>query len=154
MWFLSMIVYVFADSPLHLIFRVFFFFIVHIWDKSLSCFLFYGWIAFIRSGIISFWSCLLLFIFTIWYLIQLSLWGYTYIRFLFDPLYEEIVTNTSDLMVYMVSHVFIELLLPLSIFVAVMLTLFVDWSWIPISSNERRRGCSLEEFKKHLYEKR
>jgi len=69
---------------------------------------------------------------------------------LFDPLYEEIVANSSDLMVYMVQHVFIELVLPLSIFVAVMLTLFVDWSWIPISSIERERGDSLEDVKKNI----
>ena len=75
-----------------------------------------------------------------------------YLSFLFDPLYEEIVTNSSDLMVYMVQHVFIELVLPLSIFVAVMLTLFIDWSWIPLSSFEQGRGHSLEEFKKHLLE--
>ena len=73
-------------------------------------------------------------------------------RFLFDPLYEEIVTNTSDLMVYMVRHVFIELFLPLSIFVAVMLILFVDWSWIPISSFHRDRGHGLKDIKKHLLE--
>ena len=71
---------------------------------------------------------------------------------MFDPLYEEIVTNTSDLMVYMVRHLFIELVLPLSIFLSVMLTLFIDWSWIPISSIERERGISLEEVKKHLFE--
>jgi hypothetical protein len=71
---------------------------------------------------------------------------------LFDPLYEEIVTNTSDLMVYMVRHLFIELVLPLSIFLSVMLTLFIDWSWIPISSIERDRGNSLEEVKKQLFE--
>ena len=69
---------------------------------------------------------------------------------MFDPLYEEIVTNSSELMVYMVRHVFIELVLPLSIFVAVMLTIFVDWSWIPISSIERKRGRSLEEIKNSL----
>ena len=74
-----------------------------------------------------------------------------YLRSLFDPLYEEIVTNTSDLMVYMVRHVYLELVLPLSIFVAVMLTLFMDWSWIPISIFERERGNSLEEVKKHLF---
>ena len=68
-----------------------------------------------------------------------------------DPLYEEIVTNTSDLMVYMVRHFFIELVLPLSIFVAVMLILFVDWSWIPISCIEREKGPSLEEVKKDLF---
>ena len=71
---------------------------------------------------------------------------------MFDPLYDEIVTTTSDLMVYVVRHFFIELVLPLSIFVAVMITLFVDWSWIPISSIERDRGRSLEEVKKHLLE--
>tara|TARA_Y100001968_G_C19254357_1_gene666018 strand:+ start:345 stop:560 length:216 start_codon:yes stop_codon:yes gene_type:complete len=71
---------------------------------------------------------------------------------LFDPLYEEIVTNTSDLMVFMVRHFFIELVLPLSIFVSVMLTLFVDWSWIPLSSIDLERGHSLEEVKKDLLE--
>ena len=71
---------------------------------------------------------------------------------MFDPLYNEIVTNTSDLMVYLIRHFFIELVLPLSIFVASMLTLFVNWSWIPISSIERERGLSLEKVKKHLYE--
>ena len=71
---------------------------------------------------------------------------------MFDPLYEEIVTNTSDLMVYVVRHVCIELILPLSIFVAVMLTLFVDWNWIPISCIERKRGHSLEDIKKHILE--
>ena len=55
-------------------------------------------------------------------------------------------------MVYMVRHLFIELVLPLSIFLSVMLTLFIDWSWIPISSIERDRGNSLEEVKKHLFE--
>ncbi|WP_036907793.1 hypothetical protein [Prochlorococcus marinus] len=71
---------------------------------------------------------------------------------MFDPLYNEIVTNNSDLMVYLIRHFFIELVLPLSIFVAAMLTLFVTWSWIPISSIERERGLSLEKVKKHLYE--
>jgi len=71
---------------------------------------------------------------------------------LFDPLYEEIVTNTSDLMVYMVRHFFLELFLPLSIFVAVMLTLFMDWSWIPISSIESQRGQGLEKLKKNILE--
>ncbi|AIQ97215.1 hypothetical protein EW15_1123 [Prochlorococcus sp. MIT 0801] len=52
----------------------------------------------------------------------------------------------------MVRHFFIELVLPLSIFVAVLLTLFIDWSWIPISCIERERGNSLEEVKKHLFE--
>ena len=73
-------------------------------------------------------------------------------NFLFDPLYEEIISDTSDLMVYMVRHVFFELVLPLSIFVGAMLTLFVNWSWIPISSIERERGLSLEKVKKLLYE--
>ncbi len=74
------------------------------------------------------------------------------LSFLFDPLYEEIVTNTSDLMSYMVRHVFIELILPLSIFSAVILTIFMDWSWIPLSSIDRERGNSLEEVKKRLFE--
>ena len=72
------------------------------------------------------------------------------LRFLFDPLYEEIVTNTSDLMDYMLRHFLIELVLPLSVFIGVMLTLFVDWSWIPLSSIERERGHSIEEVKKQL----
>ena len=73
-----------------------------------------------------------------------------YLRSLFDPLYEEIVTNTSDLMVYMVRHGYLELVFPLSFFVAVMLTLFVDWNCIPISSFECERGRSLEKIKKQL----
>ena len=76
----------------------------------------------------------------------------TYLGFLFDPLYEEIVTNTSDLMVYMVNHFLIELVFPLSIFVAAMLTMFVDWNWIPLSISDRERGHSLEEIKNHLLE--
>ena len=71
---------------------------------------------------------------------------------MFDPLYDEIVTNSSDLMIYIPRHVLIELVLPLSIFIAVMITLFVDWRWIPISIIERQRGYSLEEVKKHLFE--
>ena len=71
---------------------------------------------------------------------------------MFDPLYNEIVTNTSDLMVYLIRHFFIELVLPLSIFIAAMLTLFVNWSWIPISSIEIERGHSIEKVKKNLYE--
>ena len=71
---------------------------------------------------------------------------------MFDPLYEEIVTNTAELIFYMVKHVFFELVLPLSIFVGVMLTVFVDWSWIPISSIERERGPSLEQVKKDILE--
>ncbi len=71
---------------------------------------------------------------------------------MFDPLYDEIVTNTSELMVYFTHHVFIELILPLSFFIPVMLILFVDWKWMPISSAERERGYSLEEVKKNLYE--
>ncbi len=71
---------------------------------------------------------------------------------MFDPLYEGIVTNTSDLIIYLIRHFFIELILPSSIFVAVMLTLFVNWSWIPIPSNESERGISLEEIKKETIE--
>ncbi len=71
---------------------------------------------------------------------------------MFDPLYEEIVTSSSELIDFMVRHFFIELVLPLSIFLGVMLTIFVDWRWIPISNNERERGISLENIKKQLYE--
>ena len=71
---------------------------------------------------------------------------------MFDPLYEEIVTNTSELMVYVVRHVFVELIFPLSIFIGLMITLLVDWSWMPISSIERLSGHSLEDVKKHILE--
>tara|TARA_Y100001968_G_scaffold319927_1_gene352183 strand:+ start:601 stop:816 length:216 start_codon:yes stop_codon:yes gene_type:complete len=70
---------------------------------------------------------------------------------LFDPFSEEIVTSSSDLMIYMIRHFFTELVLPLSIFIAAMLTLFVNWSWIPLSSNEKERAISLEEVKKNLF---
>tara|TARA_B100000945_G_scaffold34732_1_gene23563 strand:- start:1330 stop:1497 length:168 start_codon:yes stop_codon:yes gene_type:complete len=55
-------------------------------------------------------------------------------------------------MVYLVRHVFIELVFPLSIFIAVMLTLFVDWSWIPLSNIDRDSCFGLEELKKLLFE--
>ena len=71
---------------------------------------------------------------------------------MFDPLYDDIVSNSSDLMVYISCHLFLELIFPLSIFLAVMITLFVDWRWIPLSIIERDRGYSLEEVKKHLFE--
>tara|TARA_B100000214_G_C23685326_1_gene498272 strand:- start:44 stop:259 length:216 start_codon:yes stop_codon:yes gene_type:complete len=71
---------------------------------------------------------------------------------MFDPLYGESVTHTADLMVYIIRHFFIELVFPLFIFVAVMLTLFVDWSWIPLSGIDLDRVSRLEEVKKHLLE--
>ena len=43
--------------------------------------------------------------------------------------------------------------MPLSFFVAVMPTLFIDWSWIPISTIELESGNSLELVRKHLFEK-
>ena len=52
----------------------------------------------------------------------------------------------------MVRHVFFELVLPLSIFLAVMITLFMDWSWIPISEIDKERGVSIEKLKKQLFE--
>ena len=73
-------------------------------------------------------------------------------KILFDPLYEETLNNTSELMVYLTNHIFFEIVVPLSIFAAVMLTLLVDWSWIPLSSTERLSGNSLEEFKNKLFE--
>ena len=42
--------------------------------------------------------------------------------------------------------------MPLSIFIAVMVTLLVDWSWIPLSSIDLERGHSLEDVKRHLLE--
>ena len=72
--------------------------------------------------------------------------------FLFDPLYEEIVTNSSELFRYFTRHIVFELFLPLSIFICVMLTLLVDWTWIPLSPNEQIRGKSLERLKKNLLE--
>ena len=72
--------------------------------------------------------------------------------FLFALLYKEIVTNKEELMLFLTRHFFFELVVPLSIFIAVMLTFFVDWSWIPISAFERQRGHSLEEVKKNLFD--
>ena len=69
---------------------------------------------------------------------------------MFNPHFEQIITNTADLMLYISKQVFIELILPLSIFIAVMIIIFVDWSWIPISSIEMKRGNSLEDVKKQL----
>ena len=71
---------------------------------------------------------------------------------MFDPLYDEIVTSSADLIGYLVRHVFLELVLPLSIFLGVMLTMFVDWSWIPISNNDQKSGLSLKNVKKQLFE--
>ena len=102
--------------------------IVRIWDKSLYFIPFFALFYFIWLGIYSSLSWLYLFTFRFWYLISLCLLPCFYLWFLFDPLFEEVITNTSDFWFYMLRHVFIELVLPLSIFVAVMFTLFVDWS--------------------------
>ena len=53
---------------------------------------------------------------------------------------------------YFAKYIFLELVLPLSFFIPVMLTFFVDWSWIPISSEDRDRGNSIELIKKNLFE--
>tara|TARA_B100000579_G_C22693438_1_gene786203 strand:- start:246 stop:386 length:141 start_codon:yes stop_codon:yes gene_type:complete len=45
-----------------------------------------------------------------------------------------------------------ELVLPLSIFCAIMITFLVDWSFIPLSSTDSERGISLEDLKKSLFE--
>ena len=74
------------------------------------------------------------------------------LRTLFDPLYDEIVTNTSELIQFLGRHFFIELVIPLSIFIVVMLTFLIDWNWIPLSSKERCSGKSLEDIKKNLFE--
>ena len=91
-------------------------------------------------------------IFTLRYIITLSLLVCIIRRILFDPLYDELVTNNSELMVYFARHIFMELVLPLSIFCAIMITLLVDWSFIPLSSTESERGISLEDLKKSLFE--
>ena len=52
----------------------------------------------------------------------------------------------------MARHFFIELVFPLSIFIAAILILFVDWSWIPLSSIDRARGQSLEDLKNKILE--
>jgi len=69
---------------------------------------------------------------------------------LFDPLCDEIVTNSSELLNFFYRHFFLELVFPLFIFVAVMLTLLVDWNWIPISSIDKARGISVEDLKRKL----
>ena len=61
-------------------------------------------------------------------------------------------TNKTELIFYAVRHVFFELVLPLSIFVGVILTLFVDWIWIPISSVNRESSPSLVKVKQALIE--
>ena len=73
------------------------------------------------------------------------------LNILFDPLTNEFVCDTSELGFYLARHFLIELALPMSIFIAVMLILLVDWSWIPITSIERKRGKSLEDHKKSLF---
>ena len=60
--------------------------------------------------------------------------------FLFDSLYEEIFTNTSELMLYFARYIFVELILSLSIFIAVMLTFLLDLSWITLSSIDIVKG--------------
>ena len=123
-----------------------------IWDKPSSRVPFSGQSSFCLI------SYTLFFIFSLlWYihiLISYSIIVMTlFVSFIvFDPLYDEIVTNTSDLMVYIIRHFFIELVLPLFIFIAVMLAVFLNWSWIPISWIERERGLSLGEVKKQLFE--
>tara|TARA_B100000700_G_C14935150_1_gene803897 strand:- start:568 stop:873 length:306 start_codon:yes stop_codon:yes gene_type:complete len=72
-------------------------------------------------------------------------------KILFDPLYDEFVTNNYELVDYLVRHILVEIILPLFFFIAVMLTFFVDWSWIPQSSIDRERGNNLEKVKKDLF---
>ena len=71
---------------------------------------------------------------------------------MFDPLYEESITNTSELVAFLGRHFFIELVIPMLIFVPVMLILLIDWSWIPLTPFERTRGKKLEDIKKNLFE--
>ena len=71
-------------------------------------------------------------------------------KFLFDPLCDEVVTNTSELLIFLNRHFFLELVFPLFIFFAVMVTLLVDWNWIPLSSIDKSRGLNVEELKRKL----
>ena len=71
-------------------------------------------------------------------------------KFLFDPLCDEVVTNTSELLNFLYRHFFLELVFPLFIFFAVMVTLLVDWNWIPLSSIDKSRGINVEELKRKL----
>ena len=71
-------------------------------------------------------------------------------KFLFDPLCDEVVSNTSELLIFLYRHFFLELVFPLFIFFAVMVTLLVDWNWIPLSSIDKSRGINVEELKRKL----
>ena len=71
-------------------------------------------------------------------------------KFLFDPLCDEVVTNTSELLSFLYRHFFLELVFPLFIFFAVMVTLLVDWNWIPLSTIDKSRGINVEELKRKL----
>ena len=71
-------------------------------------------------------------------------------KFLFDPLCDEVVTNTSELLNFLYRHFFLELVFPLFIFFAVMVTLLVDWNWIPLSTIDKSRGINVEELKRKL----
>ena len=71
-------------------------------------------------------------------------------RFLFYHLTKEFITISSAVMVFLAREFLFELFLPLFIFICVMLTMFCNWSWVPISPFERKRGKGLEEMKKSL----
>ena len=131
--------------------RALFFVIIRILVKSLSTILFFGQPGFYSIKYIHFFILSSIIYSHILISISLSLDSLTSIKFLFDPLYKEIVTNTSELTVYLARHFIVELALPLFIFVGVMLTLLLDWNWIPISSIERESGSSLEDVKKKLF---
>ena len=72
-------------------------------------------------------------------------------RTLYDPLTNELVNTTSELLIYLIRHFVFELIVPLIVFVPVMLIFFVDWTWIPISANNRSRAISLEALKNQLF---
>ena len=75
-----------------------------------------------------------------------------YLRFFFDPLYEEITSNTSDLMVYVISHFFYRAFFAIVYFCCCYAYSLCGLELIPISSIERERAHSLLYVKKHILE--
>ena len=74
------------------------------------------------------------------------------LRLLIDPHYEAHIINTSDLMLYLARHVFIELVFPLITFTAGMHTFFAHWYSIHISTDGRARGNTIGELNENYIE--
>ena len=63
---------------------------------------------------------------------------------MYDRLNDELVNTSSDLLIYLILLLLFERIILLIVFVSLILTLYVDWSWIPILTNDRYRRGSLE----------